>query len=404
MNERQQNSAIYPIPFLMVDAADGKTAKTGLTPVVTISKNGGGFGAAAGSVGELSSGWYSWAADATDRDTLGELAIHITGVGADPLDFKYTIIPQNPFATETAADVVKVSGDEAAANNLEAMLDGTGGVTLSLGRIVIVNASSDPAIQITSTGIAIDIQSADNYGVRITGGTVGVYIVGGEHGIAATDFSGNLVGNVAGKVLGDGTTQILGIGVWAAGAAGASLPTSVPSASSIADQVDVVLSLAHSSGSWAGGGATPEEIDELLSETHGSGSWAGTAQVSVVLDPAIGTIDSGSLPTSLSLEAFEEASKAFAIGVEDAENEPVDLSGMTLRFVVQTLGNNPTGVLQVDEITVSGDYNEVANFTLSTVGVTPGTYAWRLWSVSSEADVVLLHGTIKVLAAMPEVS
>ena len=97
MTERQQNSTTYPILFLMVDDTDHVTGKTGLSPTVTLSKNGGAFDAAEGAVAEVGDGWYSLAGDADDRDTLGELAIHAEGTAADPFDGRYVIVPWDPF-------------------------------------------------------------------------------------------------------------------------------------------------------------------------------------------------------------------------------------------------------------------------------------------------------------------
>lgn len=49
---------------------------TGLTPNVTLSKNGGAFAAASGSVSELANGWYSLPLDSADTNTEGDLAYH----------------------------------------------------------------------------------------------------------------------------------------------------------------------------------------------------------------------------------------------------------------------------------------------------------------------------------------
>lgn len=97
MKARKQSSTAYPILFLMVDSTDHVTGKTGLTPTVTISKNGAAFGSPSGAVTELSSGWYALAGNATDRNTIGEFLIHATGTGADPLDDRYLIVSFDPF-------------------------------------------------------------------------------------------------------------------------------------------------------------------------------------------------------------------------------------------------------------------------------------------------------------------
>ena len=66
---------------MMVDDTDHISGKTGLTPTVTLSKNGGGFNAASGAVTELGGGLYALAGNATDRNTLGELWIHAEATG-----------------------------------------------------------------------------------------------------------------------------------------------------------------------------------------------------------------------------------------------------------------------------------------------------------------------------------
>ena len=73
----------------------------------------------------------------------------------------------------TGADVVAISGDTAAADNLESMLDGTGGVTLSLGQLAIVASSNDDAIIATGAGTGA--------GIVTTGGSTGIgfEVVGG---------------------------------------------------------------------------------------------------------------------------------------------------------------------------------------------------------------------------------
>ena len=95
---RKISTTTYPIVFFMADSADHVTGKTGLTPTVTISKNGGSFGAASGAVAEIANGFYSLAGNATDRNTLGTLAIHASATGADPADIVVQIVKYDPFA------------------------------------------------------------------------------------------------------------------------------------------------------------------------------------------------------------------------------------------------------------------------------------------------------------------
>lgn len=83
-----KQSTVYTRTFLMVDSADHITGKTGLAPVVTISKAGAAFAAAAGVVSEIGVGWYKVALTIVDTNTLGDLAYHAAVAGADPSDFR----------------------------------------------------------------------------------------------------------------------------------------------------------------------------------------------------------------------------------------------------------------------------------------------------------------------------
>lgn len=120
MKARQQSTTTYPIYFLLVSSTDHITAVTGITPTVTLSKNGGTFASAAGTVSEISNGLYLLAGNATDRDTLGDLAIHVTGTGCDPFDSLISIVSYDPFAIPSAND------------NADALLDRTDGVETGL--------------------------------------------------------------------------------------------------------------------------------------------------------------------------------------------------------------------------------------------------------------------------------
>lgn len=92
----QQSSTARPLLFLMIDSSDHISGKTGLSPTVTISKNGAAFGSPAGAVTELSGGWYKVAGNATDNGTTGPLLLHATATGADPCDEMYEVVAFNP--------------------------------------------------------------------------------------------------------------------------------------------------------------------------------------------------------------------------------------------------------------------------------------------------------------------
>lgn len=94
---RKQSDTTYPLFFLMVDSTDHVTGKTGLSPTVTLSKNGGAFASPSGAVSEVGNGLYKVAGNATDSNTVGELWLHATATGADPTDTSYTVVAYDPF-------------------------------------------------------------------------------------------------------------------------------------------------------------------------------------------------------------------------------------------------------------------------------------------------------------------
>ena len=69
--------------FLLVSSTDSKTAATGKTPSVTLSKAGAAFAAATNSPAEVGSGFYRIALTAAETDTAGALALVATATGCD---------------------------------------------------------------------------------------------------------------------------------------------------------------------------------------------------------------------------------------------------------------------------------------------------------------------------------
>ncbi len=153
MNERKQGSTNYPYQFFMASSADHVAGVTGLTPAVQLSKNGGSFAAATGSVTELAFGWYSLSANTTDRNLLGACAIHASASGCDPFDGKITVVPWDPFdpnlslaALPNAAAGTSGGLPTVDANNAVKLQAGTGPNQVNLsGGSVSVYANGDKA-------------------------------------------------------------------------------------------------------------------------------------------------------------------------------------------------------------------------------------------------------------------
>lgn len=104
----QKDQTAQPLQFLMVDSAT-KAAKTGLTPTVTISKNGASFAAPAGAVSEVGNGIYKVAGNATDSSALGPLLLYATASGADPSWECFPVVAYDPLEM-LESNVKKVYG------------------------------------------------------------------------------------------------------------------------------------------------------------------------------------------------------------------------------------------------------------------------------------------------------
>ena len=210
----KQSSSSRALVFLMVDSSDHITGKTGLTPTVTISKNGAAFGSPSGAVSEIGSGLYKVAGNATDSNTLGSLILHATATGADPVDVEFEVVafdPQDavrmgqtalpnatagalnglPLSADTAGrvDVLKINGTSQTARDIGASVllssgTGTGQVNLALGRVGVnwgdvTNQSTVVNLSSTTISTSQAIGSVSGAVGSVSGNvTVGGYAAG----------------------------------------------------------------------------------------------------------------------------------------------------------------------------------------------------------------------------------
>lgn len=183
MKEFQVNSTTYVMQIFMADSTDGKTGLTGLTVTVELSKNGGAFAAAAGAVTEIGYGWYALAGNATDRDTLGKLALHATATGADASDAEYDIVSYDPYtyggnlddtissrmaaASYVAPDNATIGAIDAAVTALAADVgDIPADVWAETPRTLTTPVG---AVSPTVTGMDVTVQRGDTWSASLTG-------------------------------------------------------------------------------------------------------------------------------------------------------------------------------------------------------------------------------------------
>lgn len=98
--------------FVMVDAANTEVSGIGNgNLIVQISKNGAAFAAAGGTNTEIGNGWYSYLATALEADTLGPVAIRVTGAGAVQQNLEYVVKQRTPNATAITITIKDVNNN-----------------------------------------------------------------------------------------------------------------------------------------------------------------------------------------------------------------------------------------------------------------------------------------------------
>jgi hypothetical protein len=110
-----KQSTARNLMVFMADSSDHITGKTGLTLTITASKDGGSFSSISPTVTERGSGWYNLALTTSHTDTLGDLAVHITGTGADATDISRQVVVQIPGDVLTS-NVTQINGSSTSSN------------------------------------------------------------------------------------------------------------------------------------------------------------------------------------------------------------------------------------------------------------------------------------------------
>lgn len=86
------------IVFVMVDSTGTEVSGLGSGFTLTLSKSGAAFVASAGTKAEIGNGWYTYLATASEADTIGPIAIRVTGAGAVQQNLAYVVQQYNPQA------------------------------------------------------------------------------------------------------------------------------------------------------------------------------------------------------------------------------------------------------------------------------------------------------------------
>lgn len=116
--------------FYLSNSADGTaaTGKTIATSDFQISKAGGAFADATGTVTEISLGWYKMVFLAGDLDTIGALACHITEAGVDTLLVVHQITALDLNTATVALTAASITTATFAAGAIDAAAIGVGAI------------------------------------------------------------------------------------------------------------------------------------------------------------------------------------------------------------------------------------------------------------------------------------
>ena len=109
-------------PFL--DALDGVTPKTALTPTPELAKGGGAFGARSGSsVVHNADGWYAIGLDATDTNSVGALIVKDLQTGCIPVWHEFMVMAQAAYDALYGSGAMPASVTQIQSSALDAILD-----------------------------------------------------------------------------------------------------------------------------------------------------------------------------------------------------------------------------------------------------------------------------------------
>lgn len=88
------------ILFVLVDSSGQEVTGLGSAFTLQLSKAGAAFAASAGSKGEVGLGWYKYVATAGEADTVGPVAIVVSGAGTIQQNLEYVVATRTVTSIE----------------------------------------------------------------------------------------------------------------------------------------------------------------------------------------------------------------------------------------------------------------------------------------------------------------
>lgn len=100
-----KQSTTRNLMVFLTDSTDHVTGLAGASLTITLSKNGAAFASVTPAVTDRSDGWYNLALTTSHTDTLGDLVLHITAAGADPIDLREQVFAGLPGESVTVSSI-----------------------------------------------------------------------------------------------------------------------------------------------------------------------------------------------------------------------------------------------------------------------------------------------------------
>ncbi|HNI20678.1 MAG TPA: hypothetical protein PLS35_18300 [Nitrospira sp.] len=221
MSLLKQSTAREKMVF-MTDSSDHVTGKTGLTLTITASKNGAAFASITPTVTERGNGWYSLSLTSSHTDTLGDLALHVTGTAADPSDLVWEVVSLLPgdavaIQTGTGSGQLNISSGVVESNlkQIDGLTTNGNNATLNLKQLNVANSSGSAIIATSSGGNGHGITATGDgtgHGIKAAGSASGT-----GDGINATGGLSGATNGIVGQANSTGS-GIVGRGVSTGGA------------------------------------------------------------------------------------------------------------------------------------------------------------------------------------------
>lgn len=333
--------------FLMVLSSDKSTGATGLSPTVTLSKNGGSFNACTGTVTEIANGWYKLVPSAADVGTLGPLALHATGTAAEPKDKEYQVVAYDPYSSTD------------------------GGLSyITDSRSTMINATS------------VTDQSA------FVGATTTLFQFSSSS-LPTSAANGGLKGKIFSIISGTGAGQDR---VIINASFGVYFTLTMDAAFTVTPDATSVWIIRRDRLAKLDSSLRPSVLD---SNAAAFDATAIGGDIAITLGPTT-TASAGesrvvsSIGSKLNLLHAQHSRYVYAFIIVDSAGDPINLSGKSLSFVVSEPDDTIAFQLASGTgISVSGTDNNVVSVTVDTDDAdTAGKFEYDLWN---DTDLVLLQ-------------